>query len=381
MNVGDRRTVLARWAGVLLVAAALPLAGPAPVAQAEPGCTTEEAPGGLPPDYGCDDTTPPDTVISGLSPQPNGGGWTRTSQATLSYSAVATDGDSGPWGFMCKLDGPSQSHDWQECASPTSQSYSGLADGTYTFSVYAVDEGDSGHWLGNPLDPFDDEDTSVPDDDSATPATRTWKQDTVEPSVVVFGGPYDSQGTGLPLARNPKVRYVLDSEDGVRYRCYLDGRAQECGEGAVTFSDVRGGVHTFTAEVVDRAGNRSSRVDRSFLMPYDLGRAAGWQRRTGKGYFDRDVMVTDRPGAQLTMPGRNVRGLVLIAPSGPRLGKVRVRIGDGVFRTVDLGAKPARAQRHYVIRSKFMALVSGRIVIEALVGKPVRVDAVYFPVD
>ena len=63
--------------------------------------------------------------------------------------------------------GPSEAHDFRDCASTTG--YSALVNGTYTFSVRAKDG------LGNA---------------DATPAVRTWKVDTVRPTgkVLINGG-------------------------------------------------------------------------------------------------------------------------------------------------------------------------------------------------
>ena len=86
------------------------------------------------------DTTPPDTTIDSGPPDPSD-----TGSATFTFSG--TDSGSGVAAFECKLDAAT----FAACTSP--QSYSGLAAGSHTFQVRAVDA------AGN-VDP--------------TPATYTW---------------------------------------------------------------------------------------------------------------------------------------------------------------------------------------------------------------
>ena len=86
------------------------------------------------------DTSAPDTQIDSGPPDPS-----TTSSVTFTFSG--TDAGSGIAAFACSLDGSA----YAACTSP--QSYSGLAGGSHTFHVRAVDA------AGN-VDP--------------TPATYTW---------------------------------------------------------------------------------------------------------------------------------------------------------------------------------------------------------------
>ena len=100
------------------------------------------------------DTTAPETTIDSNPSNPS-----NSSSASFSFSG--TDSGTGVASFECKLDGGS----FGSCTSP--QNYSGLADGSHTFQVRAIDG------VGN-VDP--------------TPASFTWTIDTVAPTISVAAG-------------------------------------------------------------------------------------------------------------------------------------------------------------------------------------------------
>jgi CSLREA domain-containing protein len=72
------------------------------------------------------DTIAPETTITGQPINP-------TNSSSAAFDFTGNDGGSGVTGFMCQLDGGSVS----PCSSP--QSYSNLAAGNHTFTVYALD--------------------------------------------------------------------------------------------------------------------------------------------------------------------------------------------------------------------------------------------------
>lgn len=380
MRMPRRSPIAARALGLALVAATLSLAGPTGPAHAA-GCQSE-VPTPLPPSA-CDDTTPPETDLAPMSPQPNDNGWTRSNDVTLTFTGTPNDAsDTDEVGLECKLEGPSQAHDWQACESP--RTYTDLADtpdgAEYTFSVRAFDSGDRPLDFDDPMTPFTNED-EVADEDT-TPATVSWKQDTKAPVASVFKGPYDADGTGWPILKAPKVTYLLASdEDNVSYRCQLDGSDVGCSEGDNTFQGLRGGNHTFTLTVKDRAGNDDeSPATKQFVAPYNLTSGRNWSRVKAKGFYAGDVMQTKRAGARIKFRAQNVREFRLLAPSGPDLGRVRVRVGTGFWKTYDLSKPDASKRHYYVVRDAASPLFSGRILVESLArGKAVRVDALVFP--
>ena len=72
------------------------------------------------------DTAPPDTAWESVT--------TAVNSRNASFAFTGLNGHSG---FQCKLDGPSQAHDWAECTS--AKVYGDLVDGSYSFAVRAVD--------------------------------------------------------------------------------------------------------------------------------------------------------------------------------------------------------------------------------------------------
>ncbi len=102
------------------------------------------------------DTVAPDTTITANPTNPS-------ASANASFSFTGSDpGGSGVAGFECQLDGGA----YIACASP--QTYTGLADGSHTFQVRAVDA------AGN-LD--------------GTPASYTWVIDTTGPDTTLTATP------------------------------------------------------------------------------------------------------------------------------------------------------------------------------------------------
>src|SRR5204863_483175 len=112
------------------------------------------------------DTTPPDTSITSNPSNPS-----KSSSASFDFSG-SDPGGSGVDHFECKLDGAA----FATCSSGIN--YSGLADGSHTFQVRAVDK------AGN-TDP--------------SPASFTWLVDTKAPSSSASSPAY-SKTTSITVA-------------------------------------------------------------------------------------------------------------------------------------------------------------------------------------
>ena len=382
MASSTRLRTTSAWLATALVAALVPLLGPAAPAFAA-DCTSEVAPTmdplPIPTGPGCDDTAPPETTIESVTPQPNAQDWIREDSVTFTFSGAHTDADTDPIAYECQFFTGTAPADWTACTSPAT--YDDLEETTtapHTFRVRAVDTADDG--IDLTADPFFPQDTDEPDVDQ-TPAERTTKVDTVAPAAFIFEGPYDKDGTGWPITKQPKASFLLDaSEDDVTYRCLLDGQQVACDEGSLVLKALSGGNRTLEVSVTDRAGNSDESPEtKQFVVPHNLTQGKNWSRKKGKGYFARDFLQTKRFGAALKIRARLATDIVLIAPSGPTLGKIQVRVGSHRWKTLNLGSKKASKQRHYVVRDE-KSLFSGPVRIRSISrGKPVRVDALVFP--
>jgi hypothetical protein len=144
---------------------------------------------------------------------------TNQTSATLTFSSP----DPQAAGFRCALDGGR----FVACTSPLS--LSGLADGTHTFQVQAVDG------AGN-ADP--------------TPATRVWRVDTAPPDSRIDGGP-------PPVTNQTSATLTFSSPDAdvAALQCALDGAAFADCTSPVALSGLGEGSHRFEVRAVDAAGN------------------------------------------------------------------------------------------------------------------------------
>ena len=166
------------------------------------------------------DTGPPDTTItSGPS------GTTSATSASFGFTS------SEPGTFECKLDRPSGAGTYALCTSP--QAYTAALDGSYTFSVRAIDA------AGN-VDP--------------TPATRTFIVDTTTPDTTINTGPTGTIATGAASFT------FSGTELNSTFECKLDGPGAATGTYAPctspqAYSALADGTYTFSVRAKDAAGN------------------------------------------------------------------------------------------------------------------------------
>jgi hypothetical protein len=155
-------------------------------------------------------------------------GTVATSNNSLSFTATITSGTT----FMCKVDLGA----FAACTSPYSTGV--LADGSHTFSVYAVNGAQT----------------------SAT-VTRTWSIDTAAP-VLTISAPTNGQ----TVAPNGNVTFsATDATGPVTYTCKIDsGSATSCGSPYV-FTGLTSGAHSATVVATDAVGNNST-VIRNFVV-------------------------------------------------------------------------------------------------------------------
>lgn len=394
-NPRPSRRRAATLAAGILVAGLLPaLAVVAPV-HASPGCLADDNRTLLNPE-GCDDDTPPDTRVLTVGPDLSGAGYVRGNDVTITFEAVVSDADQGPWGFMCRLDGASNG-EWKDCSAGAqgargTVTYADLADrkidGGYDFRVYAVDTADAAVSWTDTTNILAPQTEAAPDDDSASPASAGFKVDTTAPSTFVFGEPdtFDPIRPEFPMVRSRNIQVRLTSSEsrageGATYDCTLNEVEVPCQEGFTRLKNLTPGNKTFEATATDLAGNTSKRPAKIiFAVPRNLKAAAGsgWRRVKEAGYFAADYLEARRVGAKVVTKPVQVRELRLIAPAGPNLGRIDLQIGNGQRRTISLFAKTFTRFKVYVIRDEFSPLASGKITLRVKSlgpNKVARIDA------
>ena len=123
--------------------------------------------------------------------------------------------------FECKLDAAN----FAACSTPVA--FSGLAEGSHTFAVRAVD---------------------VAGNIDASPATRTWTVDTSVPNTTITSGPSVTSSRDVVFAFSA-------SETGALFECRLDGAVFAACSSPKSLVGLAVGSHTFEVRAKDAAAN------------------------------------------------------------------------------------------------------------------------------
>ncbi len=215
---------------------------------------------------------------------------------------------------------------------------------------------------------------------SASPAAA---EDKDPPQTQISGGPKDAITPGQPvtLTKNPTVR--LSASEPSTFNCAINAKKVHCQEGATVLAHLKPGPQVFVAQAVDRAGNfDASPAVLTFYVPHNFkpGQGKDWKKVKSRSSYAGDYASTTKKGAVLRLGRlRGIREVRLIAPVGPRLGKVAVKIGRSPWMKVRL--KAAKAQRLHVfeLRGPDARAIRGKILVKALKVPPggaVAVDAI-----
>ena len=166
---------------------------------------------------------PPETTITD---GPSGLTDTHVSTFTFVSSAAGST-------FECRVDaGP-----FAACTSPFSTS--SLANGPHTFEVRAI--------TADGADP--------------TPATRSFRVDTVAPQTTITGGP-----SGTTSDNTPTFTF-RSSADGVAFECRIDAAEFSACTTPFTTPPLAGGEHTVRVRTIDAVGNTDpSPASRTFSI-------------------------------------------------------------------------------------------------------------------
>ncbi len=166
-------------------------------------------------------TAPVTQIVTAPGPQ------TKEANATFTFK---TTNESRESSFKCKLDsGPEEScGDGVQNNTTSSKSYGPLPEGTYTFSVYAIDA------AGNP----------------GTPVPYTWTVDQTPPDTVITQKPD-------PVSGQPQAVFKFEGAGtGGKFYCRLGtGALEECSTGSKTYSGLTSGNYTFAVYAQDAARN------------------------------------------------------------------------------------------------------------------------------
>jgi DNA-binding beta-propeller fold protein YncE len=265
---------------------------------------------------------------------------TATTLSTASFSFTANDFNAT---FQCKLDGGS----YAACASgDSSSSYSGLTEGSHTFSVIATDVlGNPGNatpytWAVDTTAPTvsltstppsttgstsasfsftSDEagifkcalgsssfaDCTSPDTvnvaagsntfkvkaidlagNVSTTASYTWTVDKTPPNVTISSGPSG-------YVQSTSASFGFDSADAnATFECHLDGFAWASCTSPAGYSSLAAGLHTFYVRATDQFGNVGSTAHQAWTVDTQTHRPDG-QIATGTTYLGNDVYNSD----------------------------------------------------------------------------------------
>lgn len=267
----------------------------------------------------------------------------------------------------------------------------GLSAGNYTVLVRAVDTADAA--IIDPCDgPLDFEcGPEVPDYEttptavpfSIGPGGGGGSGSPGDPDTLISGVPQDKITPGTPVALTRRPQVVLASNEPATFNCAINARKIPCKAGVNKLKGLNPGTQVLVAQAVDKQGNfDATPASVTFYVPVNLkpGPGKAWRKVKSSGSYAGDYVSTSIRGAVLTLAAvKGVREVRLIAPTGPNLGKVAVRVGKGKWKKINLKSAKGRKLQVFVIRGPASGPVSGKIQIQALKvpgGGSVAVDAI-----
>ncbi len=159
-----------------------------------------------------EDSPQPPTISGPANPSPS-------AIATFTFSAV------GAVAYSCSLDGAAST----DCTTGQSATYSGLSDGSHTFTVRAQDAAGV----------------------SSDPSAFTWLVDTTPPDTALTSGAPDPGSTSATFTFTGS-----DSGSGVTgFECSLDHLAFASCSSPITYQSLADGDHSFDVRSIDAAHN------------------------------------------------------------------------------------------------------------------------------
>jgi hypothetical protein len=168
------------------------------------------------------DTAPPTATIDQKPADPSAGG-------SVTFAYHSSEANSS---FQCSLAPEGQADSFSSCSA--TKTYTGLADGAYTFKVTATDA------AGNP---------------QSTPTAYSWTvdnslADTTPPQTTISAHPSDPSSS-------PDASFAYASnEAGSSFECSLDGSPfVPCPATGISYSGLASGPHSFQVRAIDASAN------------------------------------------------------------------------------------------------------------------------------
>jgi hypothetical protein len=349
----------------LLAASGVVLAVAAPLVTGPPSYAGIACGGGVP--VPGDDCTAPSTVLTS-------GPDAETSSRVAGFSFGVSSPEPLGVDFACRLEGPSQAHDWRDCtdAAPFghvpqtgSASYEDLALGSYTFSVRATDR--------FPLGPNTED----------TPVQVTWQVVASDPDPDPDPGSPETTITTAPSRwlLDPFTEVVYEADEPLAgAECLLDGTEKKCNQRSAVIIGMAERDHTFTVAGIDRQGDVDpTPATATWTLPSDatkLRLSSEWRTKQGRGHYQDAYATTKRKGATASRASSAFRSAVLVATRCPGCGKVAISFKGTTLRKVDLDAASTRKRRLFPLGSWAEAQRGAVTVTVLSKGKPVVVEGI-----
>ena len=185
------------------------------------------------------------------------------------------------------------------------------------------------------------------------------------------------------MSLSPRPTVVLAASEPSTFNCAINGQKMPCQAGVTVLKNLQPGTQVLVAQAVDQDGNfDASPASLTFYLPHDLSprQGTGWKRVKSVASYVGDYVSTTRKGAELTVGAvKGVREVRLIAPVGPQLGKVAIRVGKGAWMKVRLKSASSQKLHVFALRGAGAEPLSGVLQIKAIKvpqGGAVAVDAI-----
>ncbi|SEL60939.1 gliding motility-associated C-terminal domain-containing protein [Chitinophaga rupis] len=252
------------------------------------------------------DKTAPTTTITATPPV-----LTNSSSGTFTF----TSNEAGT--FEASLDGGPYT------AATSPRTYTGLADGSHTFSVRAIDA------AGNV---------------AVTPASYTWTVDQTAPNTTITSAP-----PAFTNSSNATFTFI-SSEAGSTFQASLDGGPFTPVTSPSTYTGLADGSHTFSVRAIDPAGNTDATpdsypwtIDQTAPTVTSVGVPANDYYHAGQNLdftvnFSENVTVTGTPYINLTVGSTGLQA-AYVSGSGTNalVFRYTVQSGDADADGVTLG--------------------------------------------